>query len=124
MVLGTGIASVDVARVDALLERWGERFERWAFSDAERAYCGRKRRRAECYAARWAAKRAALIALAIEPARRRHRDVEVGREPKGRPLLRLSGEAARAAGDLGVRIGHLSLSHDAGLAVALVVLEG
>ena len=51
-------------------------------------------------------------------------DAEVARDSAGRPCFELRGTVARAASDLGVRRVHLSLSHDAGVATAFVVLEG
>jgi holo-[acyl-carrier protein] synthase len=54
----------------------------------------------------------------------RWRDVEVTREPSGRPVLRFHGRAAEVAAGLGVTLCHLSLSHDGDRALAFVVLEG
>lgn len=124
-MLGTGIEAVEGPRIAAMLERWGERFTGRAFGEAERVYCDRKRRgRAECYAARWAAKEAAWKALGGRLAAGRWRDVEVARDAAGRPSLVLGGRALEAAEALGVLRIHVSLTHDAGLAVAFVLLEG
>jgi len=123
--LGTGIDAVETRRIAELLERWGDRFPARAFTEAERAYCDRKKRgRAECYAARWAAKEASFKALGGGPGTKRWRDYEVARDSGGRPSVLLHGAAADAAQALGVRRLHLSLTHDGGVAVAFVVAEG
>ena len=50
-------------------------------------------------------------------------DVEVSHDPAGRPVLEVRGTVAQVAGEQGVRRWHLSLSHDAGASVAMVVAE-
>ena len=74
-------------------------------------------------AARFAAKEATAKALGA-PKRLKWHDVEIARGDDGRPLLSVQGSVAAAAEKLGVKNWHLSLSHDAGLAVAMVVAEG
>jgi holo-[acyl-carrier protein] synthase len=124
-ILGTGVDAVETPRIAKMLERWGDRFPQRAFTEQERAYCDRKKRgRAECYAARWAAKEAAFKALGGGPGTKRWRDYEVLRDAAGRPSIVLSGAAQTAAEKLGVERLHLSLTHDGGVAVAFVVLEG
>jgi holo-[acyl-carrier protein] synthase len=127
VILGFGIDAVDIERIrrtvgglppDARAARFLER----CFTSAERAYCDARRDRATHYAARFAAKEAAMKALGA-PAGVRFQDVEV-RRGEGAPRLELSGAAGRAASTLGVARVHLSLTHDGGLAVAGVVLEG
>jgi holo-[acyl-carrier protein] synthase len=127
VILGLGIDAVDVERMRRNVggARPGPRAERFlerCFTPAERAYCDARRDRASHYAARFAAKEAAMKALGA-PAGIRFQDVEVRREG-GAPRLELSGAAARAAAALGVSRVHLSLTHDGGVAVAGVVLEG
>ena len=74
-------------------------------------------------AARFAAKEALAKALGAPPGLGWH-DAEVARDSAGRPYFEMRGTVAQAAEAAGVRRVHLSLSHDAGVATAFVVLEG
>jgi len=126
VIVGYGIDVVEIARIRRQVspERSAERGERFlsrCFTAGERAYCDARNDRATHYAARFAAKEAAMKALGA-PAGIRFLEVEVLRED-GPPRLVLSGNAARSAEALGVTRMHLSLSHDGGLAVAGVVME-
>jgi holo-[acyl-carrier protein] synthase len=124
MILGCGIDIVEVERVAATIDRFGARFLRRVFTEAEVQYCDSKVNRAERYAARFAAKEAALKAIGTGlRGGISWREVEVGREPGGRPTLMFSGRAAEFAAKLGVRRTSLSLSHTREHAVAQVILE-
>ncbi|HET8723582.1 MAG TPA: holo-ACP synthase [Anaeromyxobacteraceae bacterium] len=127
MILGLGIDVVEVARIRRLVGEGApagtaERFLARCFTEGERRFCDARADRATPYAARFAAKEAAVKALGAPPGVR-WTDVEVERDG-GAPRLRLAGAAARAAGERGVTRVHLSLTHDAGVAAAVVVLEG
>jgi holo-[acyl-carrier protein] synthase len=130
VILGLGIDVVEVARIARLAgaEAGAEamarsdRFLARVFTAGERAYCDARRDRPVHYAARFAAKEAALKALGVPPGIP-FTDLEVTRDG-GSPALTLHGAAARAAEALGVVRLHLALTHDAGVAVATVVLEG
>ncbi|MBE7324930.1 holo-ACP synthase [Nocardioides sp. Y6] len=115
-VIGIGIDVADVARFGASLERTPGLRER-LFTPAEAA------RAVESLAARFAAKEALAKALGAPPGLAWH-DAEVVSEASGRPRFELRGSVAAAASELGVERVHLSLSHDAGVATAMVVLEG
>lgn len=124
MVLGLGVDTVEVARMKALLDRFGARAEERLFTARERAACGPRPQPAECYAGRFAVKEACLKALGIGlRAGVAWREMEVAEGATGRPSLRLSGGARERMEALGAARTHLSLSHDAGIAVAVVVLE-
>src|SRR5256885_3327473 len=120
MVLGLGIDLTPVQRIERILARHAERFEVKVFTDGERAYCHARARAAEHFAARFAAKEAALKALGVPPGLSWH-ELEVVSVPGRPPALRLSGEAARAAERQGVARVHLSLTHAGGHAAAVVV---
>ena len=126
MILGTGIDMVEIARVDASRERFGERFLGRVFTAAERRYCEeRKGGAGQSFALRFAAKEA--VAKALGTGIRRgvdFKDIEVVSDALGRPSVRLAGGAAAAAKKRGIRSLHLSLSHDGPLAVAFAVAEG
>lgn len=113
---GLALTTVSIERVETLRRRFGGRFaERW-FTAPERAYCEPRRQAGQHYAARLAAKLAARRLLGPV----RLGDIEVVRDDAGAPSLRLHGAAAVSA--QGKRL-HVSLSHDGGVAVALVVGE-
>ena len=124
MIVGTGVDIVEVERVAAAIERFGERFLKRIFTESERRYCDSKKNRAERYAARFAAKEAAFKALGTGWNQGvAWREVEVGRAPGGRPTLSFTGRAAQHAQRLGMKRAALSLSHTQQQAVAQVILE-
>jgi len=125
VVLGLGMDVVSIARMEGILQGPPARVERFlarCFTPAERGYCDGARDRAARYAARFAAKEAASKALGA-PTGIRFLDVEVMRDA-GPPTLRLDGAAAEAARALGVARALVTMTHDAGVAAAAVVLEG
>jgi len=124
-IVGTGVDLAEVDRIEQSLKTFGARFQARIFTPGEIAYCERFRNRAERYAARFAAKEAGMKALGTGWRRGiRWVDLEVVRQPGGRPTLVFSGEAAKIAERLGVRHVALSLTHTAQQALAQVILEG
>ena len=115
MIVGVGVDVVDIARFQASLERTPGLLER-VFTESERALS------AASLAARFAAKEAVGKALGT-PGDLSWQDAEVRSEPSGRPYLVVSGGVEARAKELGVVRWHLSLSHDAGIASAMVVAE-
>jgi holo-[acyl-carrier protein] synthase len=125
LVLGVGIDVVEIARVRRLMARWQDRFLRRVFTDDELAYALARHDPAEHLAARFAAKEATLKALGTGLSMGvRWREMEVRRARGQPPTLALSGRTAAVGEARGVRRLHVSLSHDAGLAVAYVLAEG
>ena len=124
MIIGTGVDIAEVPRIRESIERFGDRFLRRIFTDGEIRYCERKARRFESYAARFAAKEAAMKALGTGWSHGvRWRDIEVVR-PKGqRPTIQFHGEAAAIAAKLGTKNIALSLTHTSEQALAHVILE-
>ena len=115
-VIGVGIDVVDIERFGGSLSRTpglGPRL--FTPLELERSLAS--------LAARFAAKEAVAKALGA-PGDMHWHDAEVVSEDSGRPLLELRGTVLSRANDLGVTSVHLSLSHDAGIASAVVVLEG
>ena len=124
MIVGLGIDVVEVARLADALRRHGDRFVERVFTDRERAACDPRSDRVLALAARFAAKEACLKALGTGWAEGLgFRDVEVVREGNQPPRLVLHGEAVRRAEALGVIRTHVSLTHQPGLAAAVVILE-
>ncbi len=114
-IVGVGIDVVDIERFIASLERTPGLRER-LFTPAEAA------RPPASLAARFAAKEALVKALEA-PAGLAWHDAEVESESSGRPVFTLRSTVLARANDMGVASIHLSLSHDAGIASAVVVLE-
>jgi holo-[acyl-carrier protein] synthase len=114
-----GIDLVSIARMEAVVKRWGERFLTRVFTPEEVAYCMGKSRPARSLAARFAAKEAFYKAVAaVGAAGVPLKDVEVVVGRGGAPSLKARGRAARA---LGRRKAALSISHDRDYAVAVVM---
>jgi holo-[acyl-carrier protein] synthase len=124
MLIGTGIDLVEIGRIQRSVDRYGARFLDRVYTPAEQAYCLRKRLAAESFAARFAAKEAAAKALGTGI---RYGvnwlEIEVVREPSGRPTIQFHGRAAQLALRLGVVRASLSITHTDALAMASVALE-
>jgi holo-[acyl-carrier protein] synthase len=124
MIVGTGIDIAEVPRIRQAIERFGDRFLHRIFTAGEMHYCDSKANRMERYAARFAAKEAAMKALGTGWNHGvRWRDCEVTRMPGGRPTISFHGVAAEFAARLGVKNAALSISHTAEQAIAQVILE-
>jgi holo-[acyl-carrier protein] synthase len=124
MIVGTGIDIAEVPRIAQSIERFGARFLERIFTSAEMNYCDSKANRAERYAARFAAKEAAMKALGTGWNHGvRWVDCEVVRMPGGRPTIAFHGKAAEFAAKLGVKNAALSISHTVDQAIAQVILE-
>jgi holo-[acyl-carrier protein] synthase len=124
VILGTGVDLAEVGRIQASIERYGERFTRRVFTEREIAYAERKANKYERYAARFAAKEAGMKALGTGwSGGITWKDLEVTNLSSGRPTLALHGVARDVAGRLGVKTIHLSLTHTSAEAMAWVVLE-
>ena len=124
MIVGTGIDIAEVPRIRRAIERFGKRFIQRIFTSGEIRYCDAKANRVERYAARFAAKEAAMKALGTGwNYGVRWRDCEVVRMPGGRPTMNFHGKAAEVAVRLGVKHAALSLTHTAEQAIAQVILE-
>jgi len=124
MIIGTGIDLVEIARIEQTVERYGDRFLDRVYTRAEQAYCRRKRRSAESFAARFAAKEAGAKALGTGISFGvSWLEIEVAREAGGRPTLQFHGRAAEIARHLGVARAALSITHTGEVAMASVILE-
>jgi holo-[acyl-carrier protein] synthase len=125
VVIGIGVDICQIARLARLRQRYGARFLDRVFTPAEQEHCGTGAACDERFAARFAAKEAFLKALGTGFAQGMSlRDVEIVSEPSGRPVLRITGAAARLLQQRGGTGVHVSLSHEREYALAFVVLEG
>lgn len=124
MIIGSGIDIVEIGRIQHSMDRYGQRFLDRVYTESEQAYCKRKRNSAESFAARFAAKEAGAKALGTGISYGvSWLEIEVVREPSGRPTLRFHGRAAEIAGRMGFARAALSITHTADIAAASVVLE-
>ena len=124
MIISIGIDIIEVARIREVLRRT-PRFAERVYTSAERAYCeSRGAVAAQHYAARFAAKEAAL--KAFQTGWRggiSWQDVEVSSLESGAPLLAFHGRVEELFVSSGATVAHLSLSHTSEHAIAQVVLE-
>ncbi len=128
MILGIGSDLADIRRIQASLDRFGDRFTHRVFTESERARAERKADRAASYAKRFAAKEACAKALGTGLSHGVFwRDMGVANLPTGQPTLMLSGGAAARLAALTpaglVAKLHLSLTDDHPYAQAFVVIE-
>lgn len=125
MIVGIGVDMAEVSRVREAIERHGERFLKRIFTPAEIAYCRRHKDCYERFAARFAAKEAAMKALGTGWRRGvSWQDFEVSNLPSGKPCLKLSGKALEIYRGLGSSGLFVSLTHTGAYALAQVVIEG
>jgi holo-[acyl-carrier protein] synthase len=112
-ILGHGIDLVETARIRHLHEEHGKHFLDRVFTPAEQAYCAANPRRYyEHLAGRFAAKEAVLKVLGTGwSGGISWTDIEVVKDPRGQPGIRLTGECARIAEEIGIARWHISISH-------------
>jgi holo-[acyl-carrier protein] synthase len=124
MIFGTGTDIVSIERFQRFIDTGNTAILERLFTVQERAVCSGRKNSAACYAARFAAKESFLKALGTGL-----RDgicwldMEVVSDDLGKPELLLSGEALKRYRQQGLGRLFLSLSHDGGCAVAMVVVE-
>ena len=115
MIVGIGVDLVDIPRFERSVQRTPRLLER-LFAPAERG------RALRSLAARYAAKEALIKALGGSDGVY-WTEIEVTPEPSGRPVFTLSGSTAAVVAERGITALHLSMTHDAGVAVAYVIAE-
>jgi holo-[acyl-carrier protein] synthase len=124
MIVGLGVDIAEVDRIEAAIRRHGRPFLERVFTPEEIAYCERHKNKMERYAARFAAKEAAMKALGTGWRHGvRWRDLEVSNTSGGKPTLRLHGIAREFANSLGVANISLSITHSRNFALAQVIFE-
>jgi holo-[acyl-carrier protein] synthase len=128
MIIGLGSDLIQIHRVQNSLDRFGDRFTNRVFTEIERRKSDRRAQRAASYAKRFAAKEACSKALGTGISQGVYwRDMGVVNLPSGKPTMNLTNGAAAALARL-VPAGHeahihLTITDDAGLAQAFVVIE-
>jgi holo-[acyl-carrier protein] synthase len=122
-IIGSGMDATEIERIADTIERYGDRFVRRIFTAGEIAYCRRKRDAVSSFAARFAAKEAAMKALGTGHSRGVYwTGIEVVRRPGGPPQLQFHGGAAARAASMGATGSLLTLTHSRELAIAHVLL--
>lgn len=119
-MIASGIDLVDIGRIERTIARQGQRFLDRIFTPAEQAYCAG---RADRLAARFAVKEAVSKALGTGIGDMRWVEIEIVNDKRGKPTLKLHGDAQRIANELRLHYWSISISHTAthaiGQAVAL-----
>jgi len=124
MICGIGVDIADVARVARSIDRYGERYLNKVFTPAEIEYCRDAAISTQRYAARFAAKEAAMKALSTGCTEEvSWKNFEVINEESGQPRLKANGKAAELLAELRVSKIWISLTHNPEYAIAYVVLE-
>lgn len=124
MIIGTGVDICEVSRMGESIARFGDRFLHRVFTEAEIRYCKSKRNSVERFAARFAAKEAAMKALGTGASQGvTWTSIEVAHAPGGRPVLRLTGKTSEIADRLAVKRISLSVTHTQSSAMAIVIFE-
>lgn len=121
-LVGVGIDLVEVPRMAAALTRTPALAVR-LFTEGERRWCTAGARPEQRYAARFAAKEAAMKALGVGLGAIGWHDIEVTRADSGAPSLVVSGRAAALAAERGGKTWLVSLSHTVTVAEAIVLLR-
>jgi holo-[acyl-carrier protein] synthase len=123
MIFGIGVDVLEAKRIEHTLERFGDRFIEHLLMPEEHAQLERTQRRARFLAMRFAAKEAIVKAMGTGFA---HgvwiRDVGVVQNSWGRPEVVYSERGDRVRRGLGIGEGHVTLTDEAGLVVAVAVL--
>jgi holo-[acyl-carrier protein] synthase len=124
MIVGLGLDIAEIDRIAAAVTRHGAPILERLYTPREVAYCESHKNKFERYAARFAAKEAAMKALGTGWRRGvRWRDIEVANAPSGKPSLLLAGVARQFADRLGVVNISLTITHSGNLALAQVIFE-
>jgi holo-[acyl-carrier protein] synthase len=124
VIVGLGLDIAEIDRITAAITRHGAAILERLYTPTEVAYCESHKNKFERYAARFAAKEAAMKALGTGWTRGvRWRDIEVANAPGGKPTLRLQGVAREFAEKLGVKNISLTITHGGNLALAQVIFE-
>lgn len=122
MIVGIGLDVCSIERMRKALERHGDRFFDRIISDVEKKDLEGRSDRALALASRFAAKEAFTKAAGGTPGVGWH-EVHVRSTTSGRPRIDLFGKALSLAASIGANTWHVTITHDAGIAAAVVILE-
>jgi holo-[acyl-carrier protein] synthase len=122
MIYGIGIDLVKIDRMKEAHEKWGRKFFERVYTEEEITYCFDKKIPYPSLAVRFAAKEALIKAIGSEIAVNM-KDVEVISHASGRPSIRVKGNVEKYFKEKGIKLSHLSLSHEREYGIGCVVLE-
>ena len=121
-IVAHGIDLVDCRQIDRLIERHGQRFLERIFTGIERAYSESNKNRTERLAGRFAAKEEVLKLIGTGwRGKIACKDIEIANNTMGQPLVTLTGEVKRIAGELGIDQISVSITHTSNFAIASAV---
>jgi holo-[acyl-carrier protein] synthase len=124
VILGTGIDIIEVERIEASYEKFGERFLNRILVPGEMEYCLSHKQPGPFLAARFAAKEAVSKAFGTGiGAQLSWQDIEVKRKESGEPYVVMHGKGAGLMKERGARVVHLTISHTEKHATAMAILE-
>lgn len=124
-IIGIGIDIIEIKRIETAMQKGSDRFRIRIFTDREVEYCEKKRKKYQHYAARFAAKEAAMKALGTGLRKGiGFAEIELINKVSGEPGLFFYGKAREILDASGVREISVSVSHSNDYAVAMVVLSG
>lgn len=129
MIIGMGNDLCNIERIEKSIERFGERFKQRCFTETEIALAERRRRSAETFAKRFAAKEACAKALGTGVPRRgvHWKHMGVVNLPTGKPTMALTGGAAKRLAEMMPEgheaVIHLTITDDHPWASAVVIIE-
>ncbi|MDR0932939.1 MAG: holo-ACP synthase [Victivallales bacterium] len=124
MIAGVGTDIVEIGRIERMLAKFGDSFRERICTLSELSEGDRRKHASTYYAGRWAVKEATAKALGCGiGANCNFTDVELGNDESGAPFLKLCGQAAEFAAKRGGGKFHVSLSHEATYATAVVIWE-
>lgn len=124
MILGVGIDIIEVGRIQASYEKFGDRFLKRILLENEIAYCLSHKQPGPFLAARFAAKEAISKAFGTGiGAQLSWQDMEVAKHPSGEPYVVLHGNGQKLLAERGARAVLISLSHTQEHATAVAILE-
>jgi len=122
MIFGLGTDIVEIVRIGEMIERHGELFLQRVYTEGEIRYCQKHKETLQHYAGRWAAKEAVMKTLGTGFTKGiGWKDIEVVNTRAGRPLVQLTGGAARFAEELGIDDVLLTISHCRAYATATAI---
>lgn len=122
MIVGLGTDIVEIVRIGEMIERHGELFLQRVYTEDEIKYCQRHKEALQHYAGRWAAKEAVMKTLGTGFTKGvGWKDIQVCTTKSGRPIIELSGGAARVAQMLGIDSVLISISHCRAYATATAI---
>ena len=125
MILGTGIDIVEIERLKSSIDKYEDNFLAYYLNQTEMAALPKNAQRLSYCAGRWAAKEAVAKALGTGFGRACHwHDITITNDDFGAPECTLSGVAAETARGKGIKVIHISISHEMNYACATAIAEG